>query len=94
VSRLSRQCEILNISQPYRPPRPVTGTALLLRLMENLSRRRLNTLLVFQRPLKRQPSIAVRHKRNMYMEGRRNKDGNGIGHSGLALRAFHAITKV
>jgi hypothetical protein len=29
VSRLSRQCGILNISQPYRPPRPVTETALL-----------------------------------------------------------------
>jgi hypothetical protein len=29
VSRLSRQCGILNISQHYRPPRPVTGTALL-----------------------------------------------------------------
>jgi hypothetical protein len=28
VSRLSRQCGILNISQPYRPPRPVRGMAL------------------------------------------------------------------
>jgi hypothetical protein len=30
VSRLSRQCGILNISQPYRPPQPVTEIALLL----------------------------------------------------------------
>jgi hypothetical protein len=29
VSRLSRQCGILNISQPYRPPQPFTGIALL-----------------------------------------------------------------
>jgi hypothetical protein len=29
VSRLSRQCGILNIPQSYRPPRPVKGIALL-----------------------------------------------------------------
>jgi hypothetical protein len=29
MSRLYRQCGILNISQPYRPTQPVTGIALL-----------------------------------------------------------------
>jgi hypothetical protein len=29
ASVMSRQCGILNISQPYRPPRPVTGIAFL-----------------------------------------------------------------
>jgi hypothetical protein len=29
LSRMSRLCGILNISQPYRPPRPVMGIALL-----------------------------------------------------------------
>jgi hypothetical protein len=30
VSQLSRKCGIINISQAYRPPRPVTGIALLI----------------------------------------------------------------
>jgi hypothetical protein len=36
VSRLSRQCGILNTSQPYRPPRPVTETVLFFLLKFNV----------------------------------------------------------
>jgi hypothetical protein len=39
VSRLSRQCEILNISQPYTPPRPVRGLALLLYIIPEEGRK-------------------------------------------------------
>jgi hypothetical protein len=56
VSRLSRQCEILNISQPYRPPRPITGIALLfffllLSLHPDLLRLALNIALIIQSSL-------------------------------------------
>jgi hypothetical protein len=44
MSRLSRQCAILNNSQPYRPPRPVTGIALLYFTIQNLSKYECNLM--------------------------------------------------
>jgi hypothetical protein len=38
VSQLFRQCGILNISQPYRPPCPVRGIVLLLIFVPSISR--------------------------------------------------------
>jgi hypothetical protein len=43
VSRLSRQCGILNISQTYRPPLPVTGIALLFFFSRSTERQMGNT---------------------------------------------------
>jgi hypothetical protein len=35
MSRLSRQCEVFNISEAYRPPRPVTEQPYVLLLVSN-----------------------------------------------------------
>jgi hypothetical protein len=36
-SRLARQCGIIDMSQPYRPPRPVTGIALLVSVFHDMT---------------------------------------------------------
>jgi hypothetical protein len=46
VSRLSRQCGILNILQLYRPPRPIMGIALLFIYETVLARREWNNVMV------------------------------------------------
>jgi hypothetical protein len=66
MSRLSRQCAILNISQPYRPPRPVMGIAFFLLVLGQVSSeyliicRRLSSNLLFQfyhHIIMRRPSV-------------------------------------
>jgi hypothetical protein len=57
VSRLFRHCGILNTSQPYRLPRPVTGIDLLyFTLLTSLRNIRLGNLSL-QLPLQRDPSF-------------------------------------
>jgi hypothetical protein len=34
MSQLSRQCRILNILQPYRPPQPVTGIIIIIIILQ------------------------------------------------------------
>jgi hypothetical protein len=50
MSRLSRQCGILNISQPYRLPRSVTGIALLSTVAKCLRRYATSRKVVGARP--------------------------------------------
>jgi hypothetical protein len=45
MSRLPRQCGILNISQPYRPPRPVTEIDFLFGFITNLEQLTVTQLL-------------------------------------------------
>jgi hypothetical protein len=52
VSRLYAKCENLDVSEPYRPPRPVTGIALLFLICKNVSQREfLSRLQVSVRPI-------------------------------------------
>jgi hypothetical protein len=62
VSRLFIQCGILNITQPYRPPRPVTGIALLY-----------FTLLIFPAVLRLWGQMSIR-----FVPGRGGGDGGKV----------------
>jgi hypothetical protein len=61
-SRFSRQCEIFDISQPYRRSRPVTGIALLFFFFNRIRGIRMHTALRCSKHWLRCPVIVVPHR--------------------------------